>query len=58
MDAKRVGGLISLFLGGGMLYRAFSEASGKAMGETNEKFFAMELICGIPLIYLGIKLLL
>jgi hypothetical protein len=55
MDAVRVGGLISLFLGGGMLYRAFAETKG---GETNEKMFAMELIFGIALIYLGVKLLL
>jgi len=58
MDAVRVGGLISLFLGGGMLYRAFSEATGKAKGETDPKIFAIELICGIPLVYLGLKLLL
>jgi putative Mn2+ efflux pump MntP len=58
MDATRVGGFISLFLGGAMLYKAFSEATGKAKGETDSKMFAIELIVGIPLIYLGFKLLL
>lgn len=54
MDVTRVGGFISLFLGGVMMYKAFSEAK----GEINDKKFAMELIFGIPLIYLGFKLLL
>ena len=58
MDVRRIGGFISLFLGGAMLYKAFSEAKGKSIGETNEKMFAIELIVGIPLIYLGFKLLL
>ncbi len=58
MDVTRVVGLISLFLGGAMIYKAFSEASGAAKGETNPKMFAIELIVGIPLIYIGFKLLL
>jgi hypothetical protein len=58
MDVTRVGGFISLFLGGAMLYKAFSEAGGLAKGEIDSKMFAIELIVGIPLIYLGFKLLL
>jgi len=56
MDVTRVGGLISLFLGGGMLYKAFAET--KSGGETDDKMFAAELIFGIGLVYLGFRLLL
>ena len=55
MDATGVGGFISLFLGGAMLYRAFAETK---VGEINDKMFAVELICGIALIYVGFKVLL
>ncbi len=58
MDVARIGGLVSLFLGGVMIYKAFSEAGGPAKGETDPKKFAIQLIFGIPLIYLGFKLLL
>jgi hypothetical protein len=55
MDVTRLGGFISLFLGGAMLYKAFAETKG---GEIDDKMFAMELIFGIALIYLSFKLLL
>jgi len=40
-----------------MLYRLFTEASGLGRGETDSNKFIIELVVGIPLVYIGFKLL-
>jgi len=50
-DALRLAGLLSLFLGGAMLFHAFKE-------QGNVSQFAVQFILSPVLIYFGLKLLL
>ena len=51
IDALKILGMASLFLGGSTVFHAF-------MWQQNAKYFAFQFIVGPALIYLGSKLLL